>query len=313
MKYFIGVTDGDWFRFLAERRPDEVNFWRPMGKVPFRALEVGAPFLFKLHKPEHKIVGGGFFAGYRRTPLSKAWDDFGIANGAASYGEMRESIRKYRESRGLETHDPEIGCIALVEPFFLPEREWIPAPPDWADSIVSGKRYDIEEPVGRMVWDAVTMARLGQQVDAIGIADRPRRAYDGPILGKAYLRRARLGQGAFRLLTLENYGERCCITGENTVPVLEAAHIRPIARDGDHALSNGLLMRADLHILYDRGLIGVDPDYRIRVSGGIREQYLNGKVYYAHDGAELRSLPEDEALQPDRERLAWHMETVFVR
>lgn len=312
MKYFIGVTDGDWYRFLADQKPNEVNFWRPMAKVPFRALEYGAPFLFKLHKPEHKIVGGGFFAGYRRTFLSQAWNDFGTANGAPSSFEFRESIRRYRESRGLTTLDPEIGCIALVEPFFFEERDWIPAPPDWANSIVSGKRYDTADPVGKMVWDMVTMVRLGQQIDAPSVRERRVTAYDGPILGKAYLRKARLGQGAFRLLTLENFNERCCITGETTVPVLEAAHIRPVAEGGDHTLANGLLMRADMHILYDRGLIGVDADYRIRISGQIRDQYFNGKAYYRHEGEPLRSLPDDEGLQPDRDLLRWHIENRFV-
>jgi putative restriction endonuclease len=90
-------------------------------------------------------------------------------------------------------------------------------------------------------------------VDAQVVTDLPRRACDGPVLGRAYLRKARLGQGAFRLLTAKNYHERCCITGESTLPVLEAAHIRPVAQEGDHTLSNGLLMRADMHILYDRG------------------------------------------------------------
>ena len=312
MTYFVGVTDNEWFRFLAARKPDEVNFWRPMAKVPFRALEYGAPFLFKLHKPEHKIVGGGFFAGYRRTFLSRAWNDFGTGNGAPSLFDFRESIRRYRAGRGLTTQDPEIGCIALAEPFFFEEKDWVPAPPDWANGIVSGKRYDTDDPIGRMVWDRVTMVRLGQRIDEPAVRERPSRAYDGPILGKAYLRRARLGQGAFRLLTLENYDERCCITGETTVPVLEAAHIRPVARDGDHALSNGLLMRADMHILYDRGLIGVDRDYKIHVSGQIREHYLNGKVYYRHAGEPLRSVPEDAGLQPDPELLAWHMDHVFI-
>jgi putative restriction endonuclease len=72
MKFYVGVTDGEWFRFLSERKPTEVNFWRPMARTEFRAIELGAPFLFKLHKPEHAIVGGGFFAGYHRMPMSTA-------------------------------------------------------------------------------------------------------------------------------------------------------------------------------------------------------------------------------------------------
>jgi putative restriction endonuclease len=48
MKFFIGVTDDNWFRFLAHHQPDEVNFWRPRDKSNFKAIQEGAPFLFKL-------------------------------------------------------------------------------------------------------------------------------------------------------------------------------------------------------------------------------------------------------------------------
>jgi hypothetical protein len=57
----------------------------------------------------------------------------------------------------------------------------------------------------------------------------------------------------------------------------------------------------------------VGPDYCVRVSPQIREQYVNGRVYYEHDGEPLRSLPKAAALRPDRRLLEWHMEKVFVR
>lgn len=61
MKFYIGVTDDSWFHFLAPKKPDEVNFWRPRDKSTFRAIDQGAPFLFKLHSPNNYIVGGWFF------------------------------------------------------------------------------------------------------------------------------------------------------------------------------------------------------------------------------------------------------------
>ena len=57
MRFFVGVTDNAWYRHLAALRPDEVNFWRPSGRG-FSAIEVGEPFLFKLHSPKNYIVGG---------------------------------------------------------------------------------------------------------------------------------------------------------------------------------------------------------------------------------------------------------------
>ncbi|MEI6972783.1 MAG: hypothetical protein WCL44_14855 [bacterium] len=43
MKFYVGITDSAWFNFLAERRPDEVNFWRPNSDRNFTAIETGAP------------------------------------------------------------------------------------------------------------------------------------------------------------------------------------------------------------------------------------------------------------------------------
>ncbi|MDT8396978.1 MAG: HNH endonuclease, partial [bacterium] len=61
-KLYIGITDGDWYRFLS-RRPDldEINFWQPGGSRRFRALKPGELFLFKLRRPNDFIVGGGYF------------------------------------------------------------------------------------------------------------------------------------------------------------------------------------------------------------------------------------------------------------
>ena len=49
MRFWVGLTDWDWFNFLASRTPlDEVNFWQPSARRPVH-LDIGAPFLFKLH------------------------------------------------------------------------------------------------------------------------------------------------------------------------------------------------------------------------------------------------------------------------
>jgi hypothetical protein len=57
---FIGVTDGDWFSFLAAQpQLEKVNFWQPGGSTNFKALQSRELFLFKLHSPRNYIVGGG--------------------------------------------------------------------------------------------------------------------------------------------------------------------------------------------------------------------------------------------------------------
>lgn len=305
MKIWVGVTDGDWFEFLRERAPDEVNFWQPSGSRRFKALEPGEPFLFKLHSPRNYIVGGGFFVRHTVLPCSLAWSAFGEKNGVSDVGQFHTRIGKYRRT-DTSTADPSVGCNILTEPFFWPEEEWIPVPADWAPNIVQGKTYDSAEPTGAGLWQGV-LARLSNDVRPGEINEQDRQ----PRYGAAYLARARLGQGAFRVLVTEAYQKRCAITAERTLPVLEAAHIQPFAAEGPNRVCNGLLLRSDLHILFDRGYVTVTPDLRVNVSKRIREEFENGREYYAHHGKSLVVLPGSPAERPATEFLQWHNEHMF--
>ncbi len=69
------------------------------------------------------------------------------------------------------------------------------------------------------------------------------------------------------------YGRACAVTGEHSLPVLEAAHIRPQSSVGTHEVSNRLLLRADLHKLFDRGYVTVNAEYRFRVSPQLRNAW----------------------------------------
>jgi putative restriction endonuclease len=107
------------------------------------------------------------------------------------------------------------------------------------------------------------------------------------------------------------YGKRCAFTRERTLPVLEAAHIKPYAAGGRHELSNGLLLRSDLHKLFDLGYVTVDPGTRqIVVSRRIKEEFENGRDYYALHGSVLQS-PNDPVALPSLANLTFHSASVF--
>jgi putative restriction endonuclease len=74
-----------------------------------------------------------------------------------------------------------------------------------------------------------------------------------PRYGAPTLIRPRLGQGAFRISVTDVYQRRYAITGERTLPILDAAHIQPFADGGEHNITNGLLLRTDIHRLFDLG------------------------------------------------------------
>src|SRR5690606_21606955 len=106
--------------------------------------------------------------------------------------------------------------------------------------------------------------------------------------------------GTFRVLVTEAYQRKCAITGESTLPVLEAAHIKPFADEGPNRPDNGLLLRSDFHKLFDLGLVTVTPSFHVEVSPRIREEWFNGKAYYSLHGEKMKVVPSNPAEFPDR-------------
>jgi putative restriction endonuclease len=306
MRYFVGITDNQWFNFLSNLSDvDEVNFWQPNPNTTFKALPSGGLFLFKLHSPLNYIVGGGFYAHYTSLPVSLAWDAFEEKNGAATFEEMREKILKYRGKDTDKYIDFPIGCILLEQPFFFPRERWIPLR-NWSPNIVRGKGFDTEIEEERLLYDQVMAnkdyIKFPQELPQIGDI--------GPRYGEGILVKPRLGQGSFKVLVTDAYQRSCAITREKALPVLEAAHIKPYAESGPHEVKNGLLLRSDIHKLFDRGYMTVTPSHHIEVSRRIKEEFDNGKYYYSLHGKGIQ-LPERLYDQPSEDFLEWHNEKVF--
>ncbi len=299
---YVGITDYDWFRFLsALPRVEEINFWQPGGRTNFRALHAGELFLFKLHAPRHFIVGGGVFARADILPTSLAWDTFGVSNGAASLPEMRERIARYRNQADDPRQDYMIGCRILTQPFFLPDAEGIPIPQSWSPHIQQGRTYDTAEGDGRRLWELI-MDRVAARAGApIAV----------PRYGEPVLIRPRLGQGAFRIGVTGVYQRRCAVTGERTLPILDAAHIRPYGAGGEHEITNGLLLRTDVHRLFDLGYVTVSGDGHFAVGRRLKEDFENGRLYYEMHGRPV-TLPDEVDQRPARDALEWHQANKFL-
>jgi putative restriction endonuclease len=312
MRIFVSVTDKDWFTFQSSRATvDEVNFWRPSPNATFRALDPGEVFLFKLHAPDNFIVGGGFFTKFQQLPVSLAWEAFGQGNGVSSLFEMRQRIGYYRHISIGPEENPTIGCIMLAEPFFWPENIWIPSPPDFKAATVQGKGYDGETGTGRELWNEVEQ-RL-RLFPTVQLAEKiaTTAAIDSHGFGKPQIVLPRLGQGSFRIVVTDAYERRCALTGERTLPVLDAVHIKPYSVHHRHEVSNGMLMRSDLHRLFDEGYLTIDPvDRRIQVSSRIREEFENGKEYYKLHGQPVRD-PKQAIYRPHMDNLEYHAYSIF--
>lgn len=303
----VAITDFDWFRTLRDLpHLSEVNFWSP-GTQNFRALKPGELFLFKL-KAGHgaKIVGGGIFAHSNKMPLSMAWQAFGETNGAQSYEVLRGMIAPLKGISPNDSNDFEIGCRILTQPFFFDESDWIDPPPDWDNSIVRFKTYKTDDPIGYRLWEQVQERLSRQSARGSGalVAQAPAR------YGEPQLVTPRLGQGSFRAIVTDAYGRRCAVTRERTLPALDAAHIRPYSEGGEHAVTNGLLLRKDIHSLFDLGYVTVTPSLHFAVSSRIRKEFENGHEYYDYGGSKIL-VPREPEHQPDPDSLMWHNENVF--
>ena len=292
---------------MVQPSPDELRTFRGQflgtGRGTIQGIAAGRTLLFKLHAPLNFIVGGGVFAYANTIPCSLAWEAFHEGNGAATLEEMRRRIAKYRKTDLSARDDFVIGCRILTQPFFFKEEDWIPIPSSWSANIVAIKTYVASEGDGAFIWRAV-QDRLEKVASPVLVAERPR--YGEPVLV-----RPRLGQGTFRVIVTDAYQRRCAVTGERTLPALEAAHIKPFAEGGSHEPNNGLLLRRDIHALFDSGYVTVAPDLRFNVSRRIKEEFENGRDYYQLHGRPISS-PTSIKWKPEATVLAWHNEMRFL-
>ncbi len=159
---------------------------------------------------------------------------------------------------------------------------------------------------GRRVWNE---CRQNAQPQVLRRGEERAQAQEAPASpGAIYARESRPGQKIFRATLVAAYRGACVITSEHSLP-FDAAHIRPFAGDGPDHVTNGLLLRTDIHKLFDEGFVTVTGDHRFEVSASLRELYRNGRTYYdirdRLHGQAIR-LPNRRTDWPDRISLDWH-------
>jgi hypothetical protein len=118
----------------------------------------------------------------------------------------------------------------------------------------------------------------------------------------------RQGQSKFRSELLKAYGGQCAITDCDAEAALEAAHIFPYLGTDTNHVKNGLLLRADIHTLFDLYLISIDPD----TSKVVVSSTLLNTSYKELNGKSLKP-PQDYAASPSPQALARHYETFLLK
>lgn len=118
----------------------------------------------------------------------------------------------------------------------------------------------------------------------------------------------RLGQPAFRSMLIRLYRGKCALTGCDVQPVLEAAHITPYGGAETNHPTNGILLRSDIHVLFDLGLIAIDPTTRQVIIA----PSLKGTIYGELEGRVIAE-PSNPQLQPSVATLVEHLRRTRLR
>lgn len=318
---YIANSDPSGYEFFRARFPsghvDEINWWSPRAVRPLTtALTPGSVFFLRLTRPHGAIVGYGFFAGFVPMRVDLAWEAFEQRNGADNLTHFFQRVgRLRRESLDARAGAdlPSIGCHLLRDVRYWPRERWI----SWGEA----EGFHRNTVQGLTERDPLRLARLAEAIKQDGAqAPEDLAACFTPVESDERFVRAveapqRVGQGTFRLRLLHAYERRCAITGEHTVPVLDAAHIQPYRSPRSNHPQNGLVLTKEFHTLFDRGYVTVEPrgdEYVVRVSPRLRADWNNGRRYYAFADKPLVVVPASAAARPSAEALLWHRQRCFL-
>jgi putative restriction endonuclease len=194
-----------------------------------------------------------------------------------------------------------------VQPFscsqsFSLRNLWFDVAKSWAPSIQRGKQYSTDNSEVLQLWERLLeTAKLCNTTNAPGFTAQSQARFGTPPLITPRLRQG----GAFRVAVTEAYGRQCAITNGKVLPALDAAHIRPYGAGGPHLKSNGILLRKDIHSVFDAGYATIKDDFTFSVSKKVKEVFNNGDEYLRLHGS-LLWRPERKADWPDTEFLRWH-------
>lgn len=109
----------------------------------------------------------------------------------------------------------------------------------------------------------------------------------------------------------EIYNFKCAVSDTKVLSALESAHIVPFARGGDHSPTNGMLLRKDIHAVFDEGFATIDSEGKFVVSNRVRTVFNNGHEYLRLAGKPI-SIPIIAELRPSPATLEWHRQNIFL-
>jgi hypothetical protein len=308
MNSCIYTTDPNWLSSLRNHPLQTVNFWRKDHKK--FTLSPGAHIYFKIRKTSW-IAGRAEFSNQTSRSIADAWKEFGLGNGVGSEDEL-----KHRAHYVLDiTPGEPVNCLILKKVEFLQEGNYIE---------ITNKEYPPAQNPFRIL-DDNRIARIRHefslrlqnqlpllsQLEAVAAKSEIEGHFNPANIASAkeYIFRSiaqRRGQPKFRQRLLVAYSGRCAVTGTDTPYVLEAAHIVPYNGKDTNVVQNGLLLRADWHLLFDLGLWTLSEEFAVMIS-----EKLASSEYWKFAGHKL-NLSDSPDDRPSQNALKYHRENLFA-
>ncbi|WP_431805225.1 HNH endonuclease [Microbacterium sp. bgisy203] len=226
----------------------------------------------------------------RRNP----YEDSENADGWVTYHyQSSKGGDNVKLARAVENRDPIVYFKGVRPGFFVP---FYPVVISHNDPIARVVRFPLDQ----------GLSFLG---DPLHYSEEQRRYADGIV-------RTRLHQPIFRAQVLHAYASSCTVCELKHSELLDAAHIAPDAdSEGVAHVSNGLAMCKIHHAAYDRSLMGITPDYEVRIDQELLDE-IDGPML-RHGLQDMHGkrivLPSSRAAYPDRDRLAKRFEMFASR
>lgn len=275
------------FDYLQENIPPaKVNLWKTFAhdySIPPNSMIVLA-----IEGANHVVLPVGY-ATFEKTDyltIDDAWDQYAEGNCYKSKSEFIGAIRKYPHVYKTK----KVFCTVLREVVISSEQTSLPD---------ESLKFSSPNVSALFAQSAFPYSLVGADKHESSINDDSFVLLDDnqtkvKVDAESVVRE---GQEEFRRSLFIAYEGKCCITGESTKEVLQAAHIQSYIDKRSHHVQNGLLLRSDFHLLYDSGLMTVLEDYTIRISSSIDSEY-----YQSFNGKKI-NLPVKESWYPSRDAL----------
>ncbi len=276
--FAVAPTDLIWFEYLKTHcLIDDINFWTP-SDWRVKSLHPGDKFIFKLKGKDDRAGGYGTFVEYKYQSLDATWKEFGTRNGFDCKSDFYQAIGGYQAQASSKC-----GCIVLTDVVFFDSPISLSSVGiNFSRQVVKFKTCTQPFP-----FDSTTTPQLSS-FNLVATSNKNK---------KSQLATYREGQGQFHTEVCAAYGKRCCISCETIPELLQAAHIQDyINKDSNH-IQNGLLLRIDLHKLFDSGLLYIDDQYYVHVSSLVASPY-----YQQYNGKKI-TLPSNPSAWPSKDAL----------